>query len=438
MYARFEKNGNRGSRAGKPIRKTGGNGMPDSTGCQSGTKGILEGVRILDFSQMKTGPMGTQLLGDLGADVIKIERIDEGDWERRFPAFGRFTETGASSFFLAMNRNKRSLAIDLKAPEARRILYTLAATADVVVQNFRPGVLDKLGFGYRDFARIRPDIIYCSNSGYGQTGPYRTRPGQDLLAQATSGMIMMNGTDDQPVPVATTVADGVTSMILALAILGALFHRQRTGEGQEVDVDLMSSLIALQQEEVSAFLNLHPRPDFQRSRTGIPAPWLSAPYGIYRTQDDRYLAIAMTPLDKLGNLIGLPELERYSGTREAFDFRDEVRALIQERIVTRPRDEWLRDLLAADIWCAPVHGFEEMVSDPQVRHNQLIRRMSHPKWGDFDVVAAPVRYSRTPATYRFAPPAVGEHTREILREAGFSELEIEGWIRRKVVSSCEM
>ncbi|MCL6445135.1 MAG: CoA transferase, partial [Alicyclobacillus sp.] len=316
--------------------------MSDSMASQSGMRGILDGVRILDFSQMKTGPMGTQLLGDLGADVIKIERLGEGDWERQFPAFGRYTETGASSFFLAMNRNKRSLAIDLKSPDARRIIYALASSADVVVQNFRPGVLDKLGFGYRDFVRIRPDIIYCSNSGYGQTGPYRTRPGQDLLAQATSGMIMMNGTDDQPIPVATTVADGVTSMILALAILGALVHRLRTGEGQEVDVDLMTSLVVLQQEEVSAFLNLRPRPDFRRSASGVPAPWLSAPYGIYRTQDNKYLAIAMTPLDRLGNLIGVPELERFSGIREAFEFRDEARALIEERIRTRPREEWLR------------------------------------------------------------------------------------------------
>ena len=153
--------------------------------------GILDGVRIVDFTQMKAGPMGTQILADLGADVIKMERASVGEWERRFASFGRFTPGGQSAFFLAMNRNKRSLALDLKAPEAKEIIHGLVTTADVLVQNFRPCVLVALGFGYDDLRAIKPDIIYCSNSGYGQSGPYVDRPGQDLLAQAISGIALI-------------------------------------------------------------------------------------------------------------------------------------------------------------------------------------------------------------------------------------------------------
>lgn len=163
---------------------------------------LLEGVRILDFTQYKAGPMGTQILGDMGADIIKVERSKGGDLERSFATFGKFTQKGDSPFFLAMNRNKRSLGLDLKTPEAKEIIYKLAEEADVVVQNFRPGVLARLGYGYEDFKKINPGVIYCSNSGYGLTGPYVTRPGQDLLAQSMSGLVMMNGKDDFPTAVA--------------------------------------------------------------------------------------------------------------------------------------------------------------------------------------------------------------------------------------------
>ena len=395
---------------------------------------ILQAIRILDFSQMKTGPMGTQLLADLGADVVKVERAGSGDWERQFPAFGRMTEQGASTFFLAMNRNKRSLAVDMKAPEAREILYALAAESDVVVQNFRPGVMERLGLGYEDLKKVKPDIIYCSISGYGRSGPYVSRPGQDLLAQAVSGLILQNGTADRPMPVASTVADGVTAFLVALAVLGALVHRLRTGEGQEVEVDLMSTLVALQQEEVSAFLNLHPRPSFARSASGIAAPWLSAPYGIYLTRDGSYLAMAMNPLDQLAGLLEVPELAQYADPTPAFAQRDAVKRLIEERIRQEPLGYWIERLLAADIWCAPVNDLAGMVEDPQARHNELIQTMSHPAWGTIQIVAAPVRYSETPATYRTPPPLVGEHSREILREAGRSDSEIDDLFARGIIT----
>lgn len=385
---------------------------------------LLEGVKILDFTQYKAGPMGTQILGDMGADIIKIERSRGGDLERSFATFGTFTGEGDSPFFLAMNRNKRSLGLNLKTLEAREIIYKLAKEADVVVQNFRPGKLAKLGYGYDDFRKINPGIIYCSNSGYGLTGPYVTRPGQDLLAQSMSGLVLMNGTEDSPTAVATSVADAATALYLCIAILGALYHKKVTGEGQEVDVDLLSSTIAFQQEELSAFLNLKPRPEFKRSRTGLAAPWNGAPYGIYKTSDDRFLALGVVPMDKLAKLLDAPELAAYTELSAAFAARDEIRLVVEEKIRQNTQSYWVDYMLSFDVWCAPVNGFEEVVKDPQVIHNQNIRHMQHPQLGEIGVIATPVRYSKTPVQYRMAPPLVGQHSSEILGELGYTKEEI--------------
>lgn len=385
---------------------------------------VLKGVKILDFTQYKAGPMGTQILGDMGADIIKIERSEGGDLERSFATFGTFTGEGDSPFFLAMNRNKRSLGLNIKTPEAREIIYKLAEEADVVVQNFRPGKLAKLGYGYEDFKKINPGIIYCSNSGYGLTGPYVTRPGQDLLAQSMSGLVMMNGTEDSPTAVATSVADAATALYLCIAILGALYHKKATGEGQEVDVDLLSSAIAFQQEEITAFLNLKPRPEFKRSKTGLAAPWNGAPYGIYRTSDDKFIALGVVPMEKLSRILHVPELAQYTDLAVAFANRDDIRLVVQDAIRGNTQAYWVDYMLSFDVWCAPVNGFEEMVNDPQVIHNQNIRTMMHPALGEIGVVAEPFRYSKTPMTYDAAPPLVGQHSEEILRELGYEEEKI--------------
>ena len=392
---------------------------------------LLEGVKILDFTQYKAGPMGTQILGDMGADVIKIERSRGGDLERSFATFGRLTGEGDSPFFLALNRNKRSLALNIKTPEAREVIYKLAAEADVVVQNFRPGVLEKLGYGFEDFKKINPEIIYCSNSGYGLTGPYVRRPGQDLLAQSMSGMVMMNGTEEFPVAVATSVPDAVTALYLCIAILGALYHKRDTGEGQEVDVDLLSSAIAIQQEEICAYLNLKPRPEFKRSRTGLAAPWNGAPYGIYRTSDDKFIALGVVPMEKLARLIDAPELAGFTDIEKAFDARDEIRPVVEEKIRGNTQEYWVDYMLSFDVWCAPVNSFEEMLHDPQVLHNQNIRTVKHQALGEIGVVAAPIRYRKTPLTYDAAPPVLGQHSEEILEELGYDAGETERIIERQ-------
>ena len=392
---------------------------------------LLEGVRILDFTQYKAGPMGTQILGDMGADIIKVERSKGGDLERSFATFGKFTQKGDSPFFLAMNRNKRSLGLDLKTPEAKEIIYKLAEEADVVVQNFRPGVLARLGYGYEDFKKINPGVIYCSNSGYGLTGPYVTRPGQDLLAQSMSGLVMMNGKDDFPTAVATSAADAATALYLCIAILGALYHKKATGGGQEVDGDLLSSAIAFQQEEICAYMNLDPRPEFRRSRTGLAAPWNGAPYGIYRTSDEKYIALGVVPMEKLSKLLDAPDLAGFTDLEEAFNNRDDIRLIVEEKIRRNTQDYWVEYMLSFDVWCAPVNGFGEMLRDPQVIHNQNIRKMQHPSLGEIGVVATPIRYSKTPIRYDMAPPLVGQHTEEILRELGYGEEEAENILSRQ-------
>lgn len=392
--------------------------------------GALEGVRVLDFTQMMLGPWGTQFLGDMGADVIKIERPGVGEWERSLPAMGELL-AGDSPFFLAMNRNKRSVTVNLKDPRGKEIIYRLAATADVVTENFRPGVLDRLGIGYEDLCKINPAIVYVAGSGYGPDGPYVDRPGQDLLIQALSGLAANGGRyDDPPTPAGTSIVDASTALLLAFSAVVGLFHRLRTGEGQRIDVNLFSTAIAVQCQELAAFLNMDRR--WQRSRAGVGGAWLAAPFGIYKTADG-YMAVAMASLAVLGDLLDLPEIKAYDTPALAYEHRDTIQPIIAQKIATDSTAHWLETLLAADVWCAPVQSFEDLIDDPQVIHNELIQTVYHPRAGEIRVVGVPVKFSKTPGAIRLAPPLVGEHTDAVLSELGYSGAEIEGLRREGVI-----
>jgi len=382
----------------------------------------LEGVRVLDFTQMMLGPWGTQFLGDMGAEVIKIERPKVGEWERGLAAMGELLN-GTSPFFLAMNRNKKSLTLDLKDPRAKVIIYELAKTADLVTENFRPGVLARLGLGYEDLKKINPSIVYVAGSGYGPDGPYVSRPGQDLLIQSLSGIAAQTGRgDDVPTPTATSFVDASTALLLAFSAMVGLFHKARTGQGQRIDVSLFSTAIALQCQELTAFmtLNLH----WERSQTGIGAPWLSAPFGIYRTQDG-YMALSMASLAVVGEIVGLPILADYDTPKLAYEHRDTIRPMIQGKLVTDTTDHWLDKLLARDVWCAKVQDFDDLLTDPQVAHNELLQTIYHPEAGEIRVVGIPVKFSETPGTIRLAPPRVGEHTEQILTDLGYTPEQIQ-------------
>jgi crotonobetainyl-CoA:carnitine CoA-transferase CaiB-like acyl-CoA transferase len=375
----------------------------------------LEGVTIADFTQMMQGPWATQKLADMGADVVKIERIG-GEWERTLDAGGELLD-GVSPFFLAMNRNKRSIALDLKSDEGRQIALDVAAEADVVVENFRPGVMEKFGLGYDDVREANPEVVYVSGSGFGSDGPYVDRPGQDLLLQAMSGLANYTGRrDDPPTPVGTAVVDEHSATLIALNTMFALFHRERTGEGQRVEANLLNAALDFQCQEITAALNADRT--FERSEEGIAQAWLGGPYGIYETADG-YVAIAMTPMDRLADTLGLESLREYETAEETYEHRDEIKRTLEAYTRRRPSDDLLDELLAADVWAAAVNDFEDVAADPQVEHNGMIVELEHPEGGTFRTVGSPVKLSETPARFESRPPKVGEHTDEVLAELGY-------------------
>ncbi|GGO94408.1 CaiB/BaiF CoA transferase family protein [Wenjunlia tyrosinilytica] len=383
--------------------------------------GALDGIRVLDFTQMMLGPWGTQLLGDLGADVIKVER-PEGEWERALEMMGGLTAAGSAAF-LAMNRNKRSVALDLKDPCARQALLKLGATCDVVVENFRPGVMARLGLAYEDFRALKPDIVYCSGSGWGQDTSFarENRPGQDLLIQAMSGLAGNGGRrEDPPTPAGTAVVDASTALSLASGILAALLAKERQGIGQRVEVDLYSTAIALQCQEISAMLNQDAT--WERSRAGIAQPWLSAPYGIYRTADG-WLALAMSPMPRLADVLTLPRIAEL----DPWAARDEIKVELDALIATRPTQGWLDLLLPEGLWASPVRttkeAVDELSSADGADGTDLLVTVDHPDAGELRLVGCHIRLSETPWQLRAAPPRVGEHTQEVLSEV-LSEAEL--------------
>lgn len=368
----------------------------------------LDSVRVLDFTQMMLGPFGTQILADLGADVIKVERPD-GEWERSLAMMGGYV-AGESAAFLAMNRNKRSLALDLKDARARDALLALGATCDVVVENFRPGVMDRLGLGYEDFKRVRPDIIFCSGSGWGQDTPFSRagRPGQDLLIQAMSGLAAATGrAGDPPTPAGTAIVDHATALTLSTGILAALVARNAHGVGQRVEVDLYSTAIAMQCQEISTAVNQ--RTDYERSRSGIGQAWLSAPFGIYAASDG-WIAIAMASLAVIGDVIGDDSLTRY----DAWTQRDEAKDAIQEVLRGDTADGWVARLLDAGVWAARVRSTREAVDELRELGSDLLFTVDGPDGKPIELVGCPIRFSETPWRQRLAPPRIGEHSAEIL------------------------
>lgn len=393
-------------------------------------RAALEGVRILDFTQMMLGPFGTQLLGDMGADVIKVERPKVGEWERGLLAMGELL-AGDSPFFLGMNRNKRSLTVNLKDPRGKEIIHRLVKTSDVVTENYRPGVLDRLGLGYDDLRQIKPDIIYAAGSGYGPTGPYVEKPGQDLLIQSLAGLAAQTGRyDDPPTPAGTSFVDASTALLLAYSVMVGLFYRERTGQGQRIDVSLFNTAIAVQCQELTAFMNLDKR--WERSKAGIGGAWLSAPFGIYKTANG-YMAISMNSLTVMGELLDMPELAGYDTPERAYAERDVIKPLIETKIITQTTEYWLDLFATRDLWCAKVQDFEDLMVDPQVAHNELIQTVRHSKAGDIKVIGVPMKFSETPGTIRLAPPVVGEHNDEILDELGYSTADIDQFREEGVI-----
>jgi crotonobetainyl-CoA:carnitine CoA-transferase CaiB-like acyl-CoA transferase len=389
---------------------------------ESKSLGLLAGVRILAFTQFLLGPAACQYLADMGADVIKVEPPGHGAWERTWAGAELFIN-GVSAFFLLGNRNLRSVTLNLKTARGAEAARRLAERSDVVIENYRPGVMDRFGLGYEDLKKINPSIVYATGSGYGSTGPYRHLPGQDLLLQAISGLGANTGTlAEGPTVSAAAVVDQHSASLLAMGILGALVHRERTGEGQRVELIMMSAALDLQTEPVVYHLN---GARLRRPTTKVADTFHSVPYGFYATADG-HIAISMTPIKVISEVLGNPDsLQPYLDPSIAFNRRDEIREALDPHFRQRSTAEWIELLRAHDIWCAPVNSLTQTFDDVAVQHIDPILEFEHPRAGRVRVLKHPVRYSSGEATVRRVPPEAGEHTAEVLGELGYTPAEID-------------
>ncbi|MFE9502605.1 CaiB/BaiF CoA transferase family protein [Streptomyces anthocyanicus] len=383
--------------------------------------GVLAGYRVLDCSIAMAGPFAAQRLGDLGADVVKVEPVT-GEWQRHAAAGGAGGNRINVSF-LSLNRNKRSLAVDLKDPAGKEVLRRLVTTADVFLQNYRPGVADRLGVDYASLAAINPSLVYVSISGYGEDGPYARRPGQDLLLQAMSGAMLSSGrAGEAPRAAGQYLVDAVTASTAFEGVLAALLHRERTGEGQLVTVNMLDAVTTLQMQELS----VHTVGGLPQTRSAEPHAhvYIRSPYGAFQTSDG-YLVLAFPPLKRLGEILGEDTFLAMEDEEHGWTHRDEIFARTAARLLTRPSRHWLDAFAAAGIWAGPVCGYADLVQDPQIRHNGTFVTYEHPTEGSVTVPGFPYKFSATPPRIDRGAPLVGEHTREVLSEAGLTEGEIE-------------
>lgn len=362
---------------------------------------------MLDFTGLLQGPLATQVLADLGADVVKLEKKG-GEWMRQWGIFASRTH-GETDAFLAFNRNKRSVEIDLRDPQDLERILELADKADVVVENFRPGVMDRAGLGYEVLRKRNPRLIYAAASGYGQTGPYVKRPGQDYLVQALTGAMWLSGRrSDPPVLMGPAVTDHYSGLHLVVGVLAALQHRNRTGEGQRVDVDLLSCILALQQQELTVYLNHGEL--FERSEENIGHPGITAPAGVYATQNG-YLMLAMFPCPRLGEILGVDWLAEFDTNEKMFAGRDTVHRRLSKHFATQPTAHWVELLSANDVWCAPVRTYADLESDPQIVHKGSFVTVPYADTGqNYRTVASPFTFSATPLAVRRGAPRSGQHT----------------------------
>lgn len=401
------------------------------TNDSSTPRGVLSGYRVLDCSIAMAGPFAAQRLGDLGADVVKIEP-PTGEWQRHAAAGGaRGNRINVS--FLSLNRNKRSFAVDLKAPRGRELLYRLVAESDVFLQNYRPGVAQRLGVDYDSLREINPALVYVSISGYGEDGPYRDRPGQDLLLQALSGAMLSAGAAGTPPQAAGQyIVDAVTASTAFEAVLAALLHRERTGEGQQVTVNMLDVITTLQMQEISVY-TMGGVPQ-ERSEQPHAHVYIRSPYGTFATTDG-YLALAMPHLPTLGELIDEPSFAEMDSEIDGWDRRDEIYAKVAAKLRTRSTAEWFDLLSPAGIWVAPVYSYEDLVSDEQIAHNGTIVEYDHPTEGRVRTPGFPYRFSRTPARIDRGAPLAGEHTREILGDLGVPAEQVDALLDEGVIAS---
>ena len=400
--------------------------------------GALAHVRVLDLSRVLAGPWASQLLADLGAEVVKIERPGVGDetrgWGPPWLTTPDGAETRESAYFACANRGKKSVTVDLARPEGRAIVRRLAAQSDVLLENFKVGSLSRLGLGWEDLSALNPRLVYCSITGFGQSGPYKDRPGYDFVVQGMGGLMSVTGEPEgEPMKAGVAMTDILTGMYVATAVLAALAHRERSGEGQRVDLALLDVQVATLANLAESYLVTGRAPD----RHGNAHASI-VPYQAFATQD-RYVVVAVGndgQFARLCEVAGRPELAvdpRFATNAARVENRTALVPILQLILASRPALDWVAALEEAGVPCGPINDLAQVFEDPHVQSRGLRVEVPHPLAGKVAVVASPMRLSRTPVRHG-TPPLLGEHTREVLQDVlGMREEEIETLRRDRVI-----
>ena len=374
----------------------------------------LEGLIVLEFSQFLAGPVAGLRLSDLGARVIKIEKPEVGDL-CRYIYLSDTNLSGDNSLFHAINRNKESYVADLKDSIDLDKIKKLISKADIITQNFRPGVIERIGLDYESVKKINPKIVYGSITGYGNKGPWKDLPGQDLLAQSRSGLVWLNGNgNDAPTPMGLAAADMFAGHFLVQGLVAAMFKVLKTGQGSHVQTSLMEAMLDFQFEVLTTYLNNGKRKPKRSSYNNAHA-YLAAPYGIYQTNDG-FIALSMTPVPKLGELLKLESIQNYTNQEEWFTKRDEIKKLIGDLIITNTTQYWLDILQPADVWCSEVLEWDRMIEHEGFKVIDMLQRIKRSDGLDIETLRCPIRFDNEILKSEIAAPLIGEHTNQICNE----------------------